>query len=94
MKDRKECQHEDFEARVEVNRIEDVGCFIAAVSVRCAECGEQFRFVGADFRPGLNFQRPTVSIDGCELNVPIEPEGEKRLFSGATFVLPVPLKKN
>lgn len=80
------CAHKDFVARVAVNRLEDTGCFAADIRVRCAECEEPFRFLGLS--PGVDFERPTVSIDGLELRCPIEPQGEPRLFTRATFRMP------
>lgn len=85
-KDRKSCRHEDFRAEVKVTRLLDTGAFMAEISVECSQCGEPFRFRGVD--AGLNFERPAVSIDGLELNAPIEPEGVKALQSGATYTMP------
>lgn len=78
-----ECTHEDFQANVAVGRILDVGKFVADITVKCAECGEPFRFVGVP--AGLSYEQPMVSIDGLELHAPIEPEIEKRLMDRATF---------
>lgn len=80
------CAHESFAAEVDVNRLEDTGRFHADVRVRCADCGEAFRFLGV--AAGLSWDHPTVSVDGIELHAPIEPEGEKRLARKATFEAP------
>lgn len=81
------CQHADeFGVTVTVTRMEDTGRFTADIKVRCASCGEPFRFLGVP--PGIRWDRPTCSIDGLELHVPIEPEGEPRMFAGATFAMP------
>ena len=78
-----ECTHEDFHARVAVGRILDVGKFVADVTIKCADCGEPFRFVGVP--AGISYDHPMISIDGLELHAPIEPEIEKRLMDRATF---------
>lgn len=86
MKDPKDCIHENFAANVAVGRILDAGKFCADITVKCADCGEPFRFVGVD--AGFDLSRPMVSIDGLELRAPIEPEIEKKLHDGARFVVP------
>jgi hypothetical protein len=80
------CPHPLFRAEVDVNRLLDSGCFLADVRIFCSECGESFRFLGCP--AGLNFRQPTVSIDELELHAPIEPQGEPRLQSTATFEMP------
>ena len=83
------CQHEQFSADVSAHRIVDPDkpiLFRADVKVRCVQCGEPFRFLGLD--AGLNFERPTVSVDGLELNAPIEPEGVPMLANRAVFHMP------
>jgi hypothetical protein len=79
----KDCVHDNFHADVRVARIEDVGKFVAEIRVTCVTCGEPFRFVGVP--AGLSYAQPMVSIDGLELNAPIEPEIETRLHERATF---------
>lgn len=71
------CPHLNFEAVVEVARIEDrVGLeggprLMAHVQVRCAECKTRCQFVGLPM--GLDFQKPMVSVDGFELRAPLQP---------------------
>lgn len=81
-----DCQHEQFTAQVDVQRLLDSGKFCADIRVKCIECGSPFRFVGC--AAGLRFDRPMVSIDEIELHAPIEPEGEKRLQAGASYQMP------
>ena len=81
-----DCRHEQFKADVAVNRLEDSGKFIADIRVRCAQCDEPFRFIGV--HAGLAFDRPMVSIDETELHAPIEPQGEPRLQTSASFQMP------
>lgn len=69
------CPHMNFDATVNVARIEDKGRFMAELRIKCKDCGTQFQFMG--LRPGLNFDGATVSLDGLELNVGIHPEGQR-----------------
>lgn len=86
------CQHEDFVACVDVNRLTDTGKYIADIRIKCKQCDESFRFIGVP--AGLLFDRPACSIDSIELRVPIEPEGEARLQTSASFQMPEILKRN
>ncbi len=69
-----ECEHKEFEARVEVNRLEDVKQFAADVHIQCRDCGMPFRFLGLP--AGLRPERPAVSVDGTEARLPIAPLDE------------------
>lgn len=76
-----ECEHNEFEATVAVNRIENtVGewpfmQFAADVHIKCRECGKPFQFIGLP--GGLAPDRPTRSVDGTEARLPIAPEPRK-----------------
>jgi hypothetical protein len=68
------CQHEDFEAHVDVGRITpadgaDVKCFVAEITVKCKECGQSFGWRGVP--PGANYDSPTRSVDALELRAPM-----------------------
>lgn len=68
------CPHEDFEAHVEINRLCDgpgtpVKGFSADIRVRCADCGEKFRWIGVP--AGLRPDRPMCSVDETELHAPL-----------------------
>jgi hypothetical protein len=65
------CEHLNFAARVEVNRIEDKGQFAADVHIECVECHKPFRFLGLP--GGVSLEKPTVSIDCTEARLPIAP---------------------
>ncbi|MDQ0376602.1 hypothetical protein [Amycolatopsis thermophila] len=70
------CEHEVFQAEVAVNRLTKheggpVVGFRADVRVRCAQCGERFRWSGVP--AGLLPDRPAVSVDGTELRAPLRP---------------------
>lgn len=68
-----DCQHMDFKALVTVSRLEDIGQFMADVTIECSECGLPFEFLGME--PGSSFTHPRVSIDGAEARMPIAPRG-------------------
>lgn len=73
----KPCLHEDFEARVEINRLlasetdTEPNAFAADITANCARCGERFRWIGV--RAGLSGGRPTCSIDEFTLSAPLRP---------------------
>lgn len=83
-----DCPHPTFEAQVSVNRITGGPAlrFAADVRITCALCREPFRFLGP--HAGLSFEHPTVSIDGLELHLPIEPELVKVLHPTARYQMP------
>lgn len=71
------CEHDSFAAVVEVSRITDgdggpLTNLYADVRVRCADCGEQMRFIGVE--PGLSPRRPMCEVGGLELRCPMQPE--------------------
>lgn len=68
------CKHEDFEANVAVNRIEDTGRFMADVRIECTQCKTAFRFIGLPI--GLDMNGAAVSADGTEGRFAIAPKGE------------------
>lgn len=63
------CNHEQFDATVTVNRLEDSGRFVADVRVKCVQCGEPFRFLGLP--TGLDLNGAAVSVDGQEARLAI-----------------------
>lgn len=73
----KPCPHEDFEARVEVNRLlaregdVEPNAFAADITVNCARCGERFRWIGVP--AGLSGGHPACSADEFTLSAPIRP---------------------
>ena len=68
------CAHHNFDCFVNVARIEDVGRFMADVTVRCADCGTPFRFIGLP--TGLDLDGACASVDGTEARLAIAPKGE------------------
>lgn len=85
----KKCEHMNFSARVEVQRLTDgeggaVLNFLADITVRCAECDIPFHFVGMAANTGLSFKHPTANVGATELHAPIAP-GEGPLPSRIRF---------
>ena len=75
-----DCLHERFAASVDVGRItsqegeEPPVRFTADVRIRCAQCGQPFRFIGLPH--GLDLNGAAVSADGQEARLCILPAGE------------------
>lgn len=70
------CPHENFAAIVEVNRLSndeggEIHGYNADIRVRCADCDEPFRWIGAP--AGLLPGQPCVSLDETELRAPLRP---------------------
>lgn len=68
------CKHTAFIANVNVNRVEDIGRYTADVTVKCAECGVPFKFLGLSC--GMDYNGACVSVDGTEARLGIAPENE------------------
>ncbi len=67
------CDHPEFQASVNVNRIVDAGAFSADVRITCKTCGTEFEFGG--MQRGHSPSAPMVSFDGTEARLPIAPRG-------------------
>lgn len=67
------CKHIQFDAKVAVARLEDLGQFMAEIRISCLDCGTPMQFLG--LQPGLDLQGARVSIDGLEANIAIVPQG-------------------
>lgn len=71
------CPHEDFEVFAEINRLTasddnpTIVGYSADIKVRCANCGEQFRWIGVP--AGMSPRRPMCGIDETELHAPLRP---------------------
>jgi hypothetical protein len=68
------CKHCAFDCNVDINRLEDIGRFVADVTIKCAECGVPFRFLGLPI--GLDINSAMVSPDGTEARMGVAPRGE------------------
>jgi len=69
------CKHMNFRALVKVARLENVGQFMAEITICCDECKKPFQFLG--LQPGIDLQGARVSLDGLEANIAICPEGSR-----------------
>jgi hypothetical protein len=68
-KEEMNCKHEQFEAKVKVNRLEDSGRFNADITIRCVQCNIPFRFLGLPC--GVDLDGAAVSADGTEARMAI-----------------------
>lgn len=68
------CDHKNFIASVEVNRLDDISRFTADVRIQCVDCGTPFRFIGLP--AGIDLNGASVSVDGTEARLAIAPKGE------------------
>lgn len=76
------CQHLNFTAKVEVNRIpkseqepEKIVAYMADLRVYCQECGQPFEFLSLPV--GCSFYQATCSLDGQEAHLPIAIPGQR-----------------
>ena len=74
-----ECVHEGFECNVNVARMPDVEGgpvkrFMADVTIKCAQCGIPFRFIGLP--AGCDLNGASVSVGATEARLAIAPKGE------------------
>lgn len=83
-----DCIHLEFVVEAEVTRLVDLmtrlektdgaaSAFMAAIKIRCRECGLYFTFEGLP--RGVSFYHPLVSSDRTELRAPIKPAPRERL---------------
>lgn len=69
------CPHSDLDIHVNIAVMMDTNVRSMEVTARCKICGEAMRFLGAPI--GISLARPTVSVDGTELRVPMVPASEE-----------------
>jgi hypothetical protein len=74
------CEHMEFAAKVNVGRLTEteggpVTGYTADVTIKCAQCGLPFQFLGLE--PGVDTQGARVSLDGLEARIAISPQGVK-----------------
>jgi len=75
------CEHLNFAAQVNVARLTDgddgpVTGYSADVEIICADCREQFVFIGLP--GGYSPTEPMVSVDMTEARLPIRPSSEAK----------------
>lgn len=92
--DQRPCPHEKFAASVEVARLAEreggpVKGFSASIWVNCADCGEDFEWMGLP--AGLSPREPRSSVDGRELRAPLRPVSASAGFgeNGLAFMVRV-----
>lgn len=75
------CKHTEFSAMVGVHRLtkgeeadSPVRAYVAKITVKCAECGEPFQFLGLP--GGYSMDGATVSVDCLIANLAIAPNNE------------------
>lgn len=78
-KQKKDCDHMNFMANVEVARLEPskIGGtmrFSADVTIHCTECGVPFRFIGLP--AGVDLNGAATSVNGEEARLAIAPRGQ------------------
>jgi hypothetical protein len=66
------CPHTEFDALVEVDRIEDSGRFQADIRIWCRDCGMPMRFKSRT-TVALDLDGLGLSVDQLELRAAIEP---------------------
>lgn len=76
------CEHPDFNAWVEVNRIHAddktlIG-FAADVRIECSVCKRRFGFRG--LTPGMPSNQPGVTVDALEAHLPLISPAELEAF--------------
>jgi hypothetical protein len=63
------CEHEQLDFAINVTAFEDRPGRALDISGKCKACGAPIGFVGLPM--GISMNRPTVSIDGHELRLPV-----------------------
>lgn len=63
-----------FVVTVDLNRVKNVGRFLATVRFCCGQCGHPFRFAGLPY--GYDLNGAAVSEDGSEARLALVPQGE------------------
>ncbi len=80
--DRNTCPHLNHNIFASIARIqkselepETIIAYSADIKIECRDCGQPFEFIGLP--NGMSFYRPTVSINGLELRVPLAIPGTR-----------------
>lgn len=79
----KPCEHVNFASQANVFRLSDteggpITGYKLDLTVKCADCGLPFRFLGLPF--GSHPTEPRLSADSEELRAPIEPAYAKEIL--------------
>lgn len=66
------CLHnKNTSAEVRLDYLEDSGRYMVSLSVKCADCGQPFRFMGLPM--GLSLNGATINPDGLEARLAVGP---------------------
>lgn len=69
------CEHQDFNVQVTVNRVAQDGGgvmkYSAEVAIQCKQCGIDFSFEGLP--RAINLTEPTAGVFGLEASLPCHP---------------------
>jgi hypothetical protein len=68
-----QCAHEEFAGDIKVARFTDSGRFMAEITIKCAQCGTPFQFIGLE--PGLHLGGARCSLNALEARIAIVPVG-------------------
>lgn len=68
------CPHPSIALDVKLTAMSDSNVRSLQVMIKCSECQCQMIFIGAPM--GVSLARPTRSVDGSMLYIPMVPEGE------------------
>ena len=84
------CEHASFACQANIGRLSDeeggpITGYVADITVKCADCGLGFRFVGIP--AGNHHSEPRVSIDGLKLRAPIEPATHQKFQLRADYTM-------
>lgn len=77
------CPHFNFQANVNVARIEDTGLKYAHLTVRCTDCGKPAQFRGVPW--GLSPDQPMAAVGDEEVRLPFLCEGDDYTGKGIGF---------
>lgn len=85
------CSHTKFESVVSVARTEN-SRFLASIKIKCANCGEPFRFFGLS--PGMDLNGARASADGVEAKLAIGTDESLAEYYRMTTGVSVQFEKN
>lgn len=71
-----QCPHPTLGLDAQLTAMSDSNVRCLQLMVKCQACQCQMIFIGAPL--GVSLNRPTMSIDGSMLYIPVFPEGEER----------------
>lgn len=77
------CPHFNFQANVDVARIEDTGLKYAHITIRCADCGRPAEFRGLPC--GISPDQPASSVGAEEARLPFLCGGDDYNGKGIGF---------